>query len=167
MYAVQLASAFGAHVTAVDTTSKQVMLRTLGADVVVDYTTEDFTQGAGRYDLIVDIPGNHRLADLRRVITPDGTYVLVGDDNYGTGVGAILGGLGPELKLMALSPFLKQVPGLRMTKDDGTRLAELAALMTEGRLVSVVDRTFPLADVADSLDYLASGRAVGKVVLTV
>ena len=167
MYVLQLAKAFGAHVTAVDSTSKLDMLRTLGADVVIDYTSEDFTKGSEVYDLIVDIPGNHKLADLRGVITPDGTYLLVGHDNYGDGVGSWLGGMGKALRLMAVSPFIKQVPGLRLTKDDGTRLAELAALMEAGRLTSVIDRTFALAQAAEALDYLASGRAVGKVVITV
>ena len=164
--AVQLAKAYGAEVTAVDASAKLALLRSLGADAVIDHTAEDFTRRSERYDAVIDIPGNHPFAAVRRVLEPDGTYVLIGHDAYGTAGRRWLGSLPRFAGLMVRMPFVAQLPKLDFsTPDKREAMAELAALLEDGRLVPVVDRTFPLAEVAEAIRYLASGRAVGKVAL--
>jgi NADPH:quinone reductase-like Zn-dependent oxidoreductase len=108
--ALQLAKAYGADVTAVDRTEKLDMLRSLGADGVIDYTQEDFTQGSQRYDLIFDIASTLRFSDCKRVLTPTGTYLVIGHDHYGTRGRRMLGSLPQMFKLMALAPFTAQLP---------------------------------------------------------
>jgi NADPH:quinone reductase-like Zn-dependent oxidoreductase len=166
--AVQLAKAVGAYVTGVDSTQKLDMVRSLGADHVIDYAQEDFTQGSERYDFIFDIPGNHSFSTCRRVLTPRGTYVLIGHDHYGTVGRRILGSLPRVLKLVAMSPFVSQLPKLGLTtqpkKDAMTILKEF---LEGGKLTPVIDRTFPLSEAAEAIRYLSEGRARGKVVLTI
>jgi hypothetical protein len=111
MLAVQLAKAFGASVTGVDDATKLDLIRSLGADHVIDYGREDFTRRDERYDLIVDIPGNHSFSECRRA-RPNGKYVLIGHDQFGTAGRRVLGGLPRFMKLMAISPFVKQLPRL-------------------------------------------------------
>jgi NADPH:quinone reductase-like Zn-dependent oxidoreductase len=113
--AVQIAKAYGAEVTGVDSTGKLEMVRSIGADHVIDYTTEEFTQSGERYDLIFDIPGNHPFSDCRRALTPEGTYVLIGHDHFGESGGRGLGSLPRFLKLAVLSPFVGQLPGLNFS----------------------------------------------------
>ncbi len=164
---VQIAKADGATVTAVDGPDKQDLLRDAGADHVIDYTTEDFTLGTERYDVILDIPGNHSFAQIRRALEPDGSYVLVGHDQYGREGRAVLGSIPRMFGLMARSTLTDQIPrGSFSSRPKLDYLHALADLVEAGQLHPVVDRTFPLEEAAAALDHLASGRARGRVVLT-
>jgi NADPH:quinone reductase-like Zn-dependent oxidoreductase len=165
--AVQLARSYGADVTAVDGTGKLDMLRSIGADHIIDYTQADFTKSGERYDLILDIPGNHPWSDLRRALTPDGTYVLIGHDQYGAAGRRWIGSLGRFAKLLVLSPFVRQLHGLRGAKDPGDRLVVLKELIEAGKITPVIDRTFPLSEVPEAIRYLETGQARGKIVITV
>jgi len=117
--AVQLAKAFGAEVTGVDSTRKLDMVRSIGADHVIDYTQEDFTKSGERYDLIFDIPGNHSFSDCRRALTSKGTYVLIGHDHFGGAGGRWLGSLPRFFKLVVMSPFVSQLPNLNFSMPPG------------------------------------------------
>jgi NADPH:quinone reductase-like Zn-dependent oxidoreductase len=167
-FVVQLAKAAAATVTAVDAAGKLDALTAMGADRVIDYATADFTRGDERYDLIVDIPGNHSFAECRRVLAPDGTYVLIGHDGYGATAGRWLGSLPRVLPLVAAAPFRCQLPPLDFSRPDKAKaLRALARLIAAGELTPVVDRTFPLSEGAEAVRYLQTGRATGKVVLTI
>jgi NADPH:quinone reductase-like Zn-dependent oxidoreductase len=166
--AVQLAKAYGAEVTGVDSTEKLDLLRSLGADQVIDYTQEDFTQGGERYDLIVDVPGNHSFSECRRALSPKGTYVLIGHDHFGKLGHRFVGSLPRVLKLVALSPFVSQLPELRFsmpTKKDS--MAVLNELLEAGKITPVIDRTYPLSEVVEAIRYLEEGHTQGKVIITV
>ena len=164
---VQIAKADGATVTAVDGPDKQDLLRDAGADHVIDYTTEDFTLGTERYDVILDIPGNHSFAQIRRALEPDGSYVLVGHDQYGREGRAVLGSIPRMFGLMARASFTPQIPrGSFSSRPKLDYLHALADLVEANQLHPIVDRTFPLEEAAAALDHLASGRARGRVVLT-
>lgn len=167
-FAVQLSKAYGAEVTAVDSTEKLEMLRSIGADHVIDYTREDFTRRSERYDVIVDIPGNHPFSDVRRVLAPDGTYVLVGHDRYGKGGHRVLGSIPHFLELTLFTPFVNQLPELDFSMPDKEdSLATLTEFIESERVTPVVDRTFSLAEVPEAIRYLESGQVQGKVVITV
>jgi NADPH:quinone reductase-like Zn-dependent oxidoreductase len=166
-FAVQIAKAYGADVTGVDGLEKLDMISSIGADQVIDYTREDFTLSGERYDLILDIAGNHRFTDVRRVLSPEGTYVLIGHDQYGRSGRRWIGSLGRFLPLLVMSPFVKQLPGLRGAKDPGDRLRVVKELIEAGSVRPVIDRTFPLGDVPAALRYLEEGRVQGKVVITI
>ncbi len=165
--AVQIAKAQGAHVTAVDDTPKQELLRVIGADRRIDYTQEDFTVGAARYDVVIDIPGNHSFRRIARVLAPGGRYVLVGHDSFGRGGGKILGSVPGAIGLMLRSTVDRRLPGLRGARPAPDRLEVLRALLEAGSLRPVIDRTFPLAEVPAAMRYLQSGEACGRVVITV
>jgi NADPH:quinone reductase-like Zn-dependent oxidoreductase len=165
--AVQLAKAYGADVTAVDAPGKLDMLRSIGADRVVDYTREDFTRGGARYDVVLDIVGNHPWSQLKCALTPEGTYVLIGHDQYGAAGHRWFGSLGRFFKLMVISPFVSHLHPFRGAKDPGDRLVVLKELIEAGKVTPVIDRTFPLSEVPDAIRYLESGRVQGKVVITV
>lgn len=160
-YAVQIAKAHGADVTGVASTGKLDLVRDLGADHVVDYTAGDFTRSAIRYDSVIDTGGNRRLSDLRRLLTDDGTLVIVG----GEGGGKWFGGTDRQLRAMALSPFVPQTLGTFISSENGDDLRVLAAHIEAGEITPAVDRTFPLEQAADAIEHLTSGRARGKVVL--
>ena len=167
-FAVQLAKSYGADVTGVDSAGKLDMVRSIGADHVIDYTQEDFTQSGERYDLILDIPGNHSMSELRRALTPEGTYVLIGHDLFGASGGRFLGsGIPRFLKLLALSPFVSQDMGLRFPKGTKEHLVALKELLEAGKVSPVIDRTYPLSEVAEAIRYLEAGHASGKIVITV
>ncbi|MEE8536607.1 MAG: NAD(P)-dependent alcohol dehydrogenase [Acidobacteriota bacterium] len=167
-FAVQLAKAFGADVTGVDCTSKLDMVRSIGADQVIDCTQEDFTRRDERYDLIFDIPGNHSLSACRGALKPTGTYVLIGHDNYGKGMRRWVGLLPRMLKLMAMSRFVSQLPEVgrpRPSKQES--MALLKELLESGKLTPHIDRTYPLSQVPEAICYLREGQAKGKIVITV
>ena len=166
-FAVQLAKAYGASVTGVDAPEKLDMLRSIGADQVLDYTQEDFTQRDERYDFILDIAGNHPWSECRRALTPIGTYVLSGFDQYGRSGHRWFGSLGRFAKLIVISPFVTQLHPFRGTKDPGDRLVLLKELIEAGKVTPVIDRTLPLSEVPDAIRYLETGQARGKVVITV
>jgi NADPH:quinone reductase-like Zn-dependent oxidoreductase len=162
-FAVQLAKAFGAEVTGVASTAKTELVRSIGADHVIDYTREDFADGRNRYDVILDIAGNRSLSHLRRALAPEGTLVIVG----GEGGGKWLGGIDRQLRAHVLSPFVGQKLGTWISKERKEDLEALRELLEAGKLTPVVDRTFPLSEVPDAIRYLREGRARGKVVVTV
>ncbi|AHH95573.1 NAD(P)-dependent alcohol dehydrogenase [Kutzneria albida] len=159
-FAVQLAKAFGAHVTGVCSTGKVDLVRSIGADEVVDYTREDFT---GRYDLVLDTAGNRPLPRLRRALTPKGTLVIVG----GEGGGRLFGGVDRVLRAALLNPFVGQrLLGL-VAAERAADLQSLRRLVESGAVTPVLDRTFPLGQVPAAIHHLQSGQARGKVVITV
>jgi NADPH:quinone reductase-like Zn-dependent oxidoreductase len=166
--AVQLAKVYGANVTGVDDSTKLDMVRSIGADQVIDYTKEDFTQSGGRYDLIFDIPWNHPYSACRRVLAPDGKYVLIGHDRFGQGAGRWLGSLPRVLKLVALSPFVSQLPSPNFSMPNkNNQMDVLKQLMETGKLRPVIDRTYSLGEVPEAIKHLEMGHARGKVIITV
>lgn len=162
-YAVQVAKALGAEVTGVSSTAKTDLVRSLGADHVVDYTQEDFSEGATRYGVIIDTAGNRPLGQLRRALAPEGTIVIVG----GEGGGRWLGGIDRQLRGLALSPFARQKVRTFVAKEGPEDLRRLKELVEEGAVTPAVDRTFTLREVPEAIQYLREGRARGKVVITV
>jgi NADPH:quinone reductase-like Zn-dependent oxidoreductase len=162
-YAVQIAKAFGARVTGVCSTQKVEMVRSIGADHVIDYTREDFAEGGQRYELILDIGGNSSLSRLRRALASRGTLVLVG----GEGGGRWLGGLDRSLRAMMLSPFVGQKLGTFVNKENHEDMLVLKELIESGKVTPVIDRTYPLSEVPEAIRYLEEGHARGKVVISV
>jgi NADPH:quinone reductase-like Zn-dependent oxidoreductase len=162
-YAVQIAKAFGAEVTGVCSTTKVDIVRSIGADHVIDYTRVDFAEGEPRYDLILDIGGNSSLARLRRALTPKGTLVIVGGETDGRW----LGGTDRQLRAMMLSPFVGQKLGTFINKENHEDMIVLKGLVESGKVTPVIDRTYPLSDVPEAIRYLEEGHAQGKVVITV
>jgi len=161
-HAVQIAKALGAEVTGVCSTSKLDLVRSIGADHVVDCTREDFADGGKTYDLILDIAGNASLARLRRALTPAGTLVIAG----GEGGGRWLGGNDRQLRALALSPFVGHRLTMFACKEHFSGLARLTGLVEDGRLVPVIERTFALSDMPQAMRHLESGQARGKLVIT-
>ncbi len=165
--AVQLAVAYGARVTGVDSTEKLEMVRSLGAEHVIDYTQEDFTQRGERYDLIFDVASNLSFTACKRALMPKGVYVLIGHDHFGDAAGRIFGSLPRMLKLVALSPFVSHLPRLSFSipsKKDV--MAVLEEFLEAGKLTPVIDRTYPLKEVPEAMRYLQGGRARGKIIIT-
>jgi NADPH:quinone reductase-like Zn-dependent oxidoreductase len=162
-FGVQIAKAFDAEVTGVCSTAKVDLVRSLGADHVIDYTHEDFADGRQRYDLILDIGGNTPVTRLRRALTPDGTLVIVGGE---TG-GRWLGGLQRQLRALVTSPFVRQRLRVFVAREHYEDLDALTDLIEAGKVMPSVDRTFPLSEAPDAIRYLARGQARGKVVITV
>jgi NADPH:quinone reductase-like Zn-dependent oxidoreductase len=161
-YAVQIAKAHGAEVTGVCSTSKGDLVRSIGADHVIDYMREDFADGARTYDLILDIAGNASLSRLRRALTPTGTLVIAGGEDGGRW----LGGNDRQLRALALSPFIGQRLTTFACKEHFSGLERLTSLVEDGRLVPVIERTFALSDMPQAMRHLESGQARGKLVIT-
>ncbi|MFJ5692783.1 NAD(P)-dependent alcohol dehydrogenase [Arthrobacter sp. NPDC093125] len=161
-YAVQLAKAYGAHVTGVCSTGKVGFVRTLGADHVIDYTREDFAD-AGPYDLILDIAGNPPISHLRRALTPTGTAVITG----GEGGGKLTGGLHRQLGALALSPFISQRLTTFLGLVRAAELQDLTPLIEAGKIAPALDRTFTLTEAQDAIRYLENGQVSGKIALTI
>jgi len=162
-FAVQIAKAFGAEVTAVCSTAQAELARSIGADHVVDYTPEDFADGRSRYDVILDIAGNSRLARLRRALTPRGTLVVVGGETDGRWIG----GFGRQLRAPLLSMLVSQKLTLLASKENADDLIVLRDLIESGKIAPVVVRTRPLSEAAAAIGSLTDGHARGKVVMTV
>jgi NADPH:quinone reductase-like Zn-dependent oxidoreductase len=160
-FAVQIAKSFGAEVTAVCSTRNVELVRSLGADHVVDYTQADFTQSGQRYDLIVDNVANRSISDLRRVLEPKGRLVIVGG-----APGDWIGPLGPPVKAMVVSWFVDQQLGMMLAEPTQHDMEVLADLMRTGKVTPVIDRRYPLSEAAEAMRYLETGRARGKVVVT-
>ncbi|MEP6979198.1 MAG: NAD(P)-dependent alcohol dehydrogenase [Nakamurella sp.] len=160
--AVQLAKALGADVTGVCSPEKLPLVRSLGADRVIDYTSDDFADGTQRYDLILDIGGNPTVTRLRRALTPTGTAVIVGGENGGN-----VTGMSRQLRALAVSPFVGQRLRLVVCKENAADLEELAGLMESGRFTPSIDRTYPLDRAPEAVRRLESGAVAGKVVITV
>jgi NADPH:quinone reductase-like Zn-dependent oxidoreductase len=162
-YAVQLAKAFGAQVTGVCSTTKMDMVRSIGADHVIDYTRDDFAEGEQRYDVILDIGGNSSLSRLRRALAPKGTLVIAGGETDGRW----LGGTDRQLRALLLSRFVAQKLGTFVSKENHEDMIVLKELIEAGKVMPVVDRTYPLNEVPEAIRYMREGRARGKVVITV
>jgi NADPH:quinone reductase-like Zn-dependent oxidoreductase len=162
-FAVQLAKVFGAQVTGVCSTTKVDLVRSLGADHVIDYTREDFTHGGQRYDLILDTAGRRALSYLRHVLTPKGTLVIVG----GEGGGRLTGGFERQLRAALLSPFVGQRLRAVMSTERQEDLRYLKDVIEAGELTPVVSRTYPLAEAAKALSDADEGHGRGKTVITV
>jgi NADPH:quinone reductase-like Zn-dependent oxidoreductase len=164
-FAVQIAKSFGADVTGVCSTRNIDLVRSLGADHVIDYTKEDFTKGDQRYDLILDNVTNHSLLECRRALTPKGIYVMIGGG--GPNEQGVIGPLANPIKAMLLSPFVSQKMGMMMADANHKDLTVLADMMESGKIKPIIDRTYKLSEVPDAIRYLEAGHARGKVVITV
>ena len=161
-FAVQLAKAFGAEVTGVCSGKSVELVRSIGADHVVDYTQQDFTRTGQRYDLILEMAGNRSLADLRRALSPRGTLVLVG----GSG-GRWFMGTGRTLRAVLVSPLVGQRLRSFFSKPKGADLVVLKELLEAGKITPVIDRTFPLSETAEAIRYVGERSTQGKTVITV
>jgi NADPH:quinone reductase-like Zn-dependent oxidoreductase len=165
-FAVQIAKSMGADVTGVCSTRNIDLVKSLGADHVIDYTKEDFTKGAERYDVMLDNVGNHSLSECRGILTPNGKYVLIGGGSANEQ--GFLGGLGKALWAMVFSKFVNQQMGMMMADANGKDLTILGDMMESGKLKPVIDRTYKsLDEIPDAIRYLEEGHARGKVVITV
>jgi NADPH:quinone reductase-like Zn-dependent oxidoreductase len=164
-FAVQIAKSLGAEVTGVCSTRNVDLVRSLGADHVIDYTKEDFAKGAERYDVILDNVPNHSLSECRSVLTPKGKYVLIGGG--GPNDSRWIGPFGRIIKTMVLSKFVDQQMGMMMADANQKDLTILGDMMQSGKLKPVIDRTYKLNEVPAAIAYLEEGHARGKVVITV
>ena len=162
-YAVQLAKAFGAEVTAVCSAAKVEMVSSLGADHVIDYTHADFAEGEQRYDVILDIGGNASLSRLRRALAPKGTLVIAGGETDGRW----LGGADRQLRGLLLSRFVDQKLTTFVSSENHEDMIVLKQLIEAGKIAPMIDRRYPLAEAPEAIRYLEQGYARGKVVITV
>jgi NADPH:quinone reductase-like Zn-dependent oxidoreductase len=162
-YAVQIAAALAAEVTGVCSTRNAELVRSLGAAHVIDYTTDDFTREPARYDVIFDNVGNRPLSRLRRALAPAGILVL----NGGGSPGQVAGPLAAMLRAAVVNGFVRQHLRFLPTRQDRAELAAITALIEDGKLTPVLDRTYPMADTRKALRYVEAGHAHGKVVITV
>jgi NADPH:quinone reductase-like Zn-dependent oxidoreductase len=159
-FAVQIAKAFGARVTGVCGTTKMELVRSLGADDVIDYTHDDFTRSGRRFDVIFQLAGTASPADCRRALTPKGTLVLSSGEGRFAGIDRIL-------RAMAAAPFVKQRMRVLQTKETNEDLVALAALIEAGKLTPLIDTTYPLSQVPDAIRHVEGGHARGKIVIVV
>lgn len=162
-FAVQIAKAMGAEVTGVCSTRNVEMVRSLGADHVVDYTAEDFMKGGQVYDLVLDNVGNRALSDYTDILKPDGIFVIIGGPSENAWLGPMVG----PIKAKLLSPFVSQEYVFFIADTNPPDLAILGELMQSGKVKPVIDRRFPLGEVPAAIAYLEEGRARGKVVIDV
>ncbi len=160
---MQIAKSFGAEVAGVCSTTKMDTVRAIGADHVIDYTQEDFTQSGQRYDLILDMGGNRSLSRLRRALTPRGTLVLVGAE----GGNRLIGTVGRSIRALVVTPFVSQTLRMIVAMAKTEDLQFLKELIEAAKVTPVVDRTYSLSEVPDAMRYLSEGRARGKLVITV
>ena len=161
-YAVQIAKSFGANVTAVCSTRNVDMVRSIGADQVIDYTTEDFIQAKQRYDVMLDLIGNRSLSDCRRVLAPRGTYVIVGVRDLGRWLG-----FGRQIKALLLSPLVRQRIRVFVVKHTREDLGVLKELVEAGTVAPVIDRRYELSEAPQALRHQGEGHASGKIVIAV
>ena len=158
-FAVQIAKYYGAEVTAVCSTGKIDMARSIGADHVIDYTQEDFTQSGQLYDLIIGVNGYHSLSDYKRALSPEGTYVMIG------------GSMAQIFQSILLGPLMskkggKKVRGMGSVKINQKDLVVMKELLEAGKVVPVIDKRYPLSETAEAFRYLGEGHAKGKIVIT-
>lgn len=157
-FAVQIAKSFGAEVIGVDSTKKLDMLKSIGADQVIDYTQEDFTQNGQRYDLILDVAGYRSIFDYKRALSPKGTYVMVG------------GSISRIFQVMFLGPWISMIGskklGILMHKPNKNDQNFMKELFEAGKVVPVIDKRYPLSEAAEALRYLGEGHPKGKVVIS-
>lgn len=161
-FGVQIAKSFGADVTGVCSTRNMEMVRSIGADRVIDYTKEDFTKGVRTYDLILDSIGNHLFSTCRHVLNAGGILIWVGGKSDNWMVGLVAG----LIKAKMLSWFVRQKATMVMTKPGKEDLTILRDLMNSGKIAAVIDRCYPLNEVAEAIRYVEQGHARGKVIIT-
>lgn len=161
-YAVQLAASFGAGVTGVCSAAKADLVRSLGAEAVLDYRTQDFADGTRHYDVILDVAGNSRLSRLRRALTRTGTLVVVGGEEGGK----VTGGFGRSLRAPVLSVLVRQRLVMLVAKERGADLVALTPLLKSGEVVPALDRTFPLTQAPAAMRHLMTGQARGKIAIS-
>lgn len=161
-FAVQLAKAFGAEVTGVCSTRNVELVRSIGADRVIDYTKADFTRSADRYDLVIDNVGNRSLSEVRRILKPEGRYVMVGGPS-----GRWINPFPRVLQMFVLSPLVGQDMRFFLAELNQQDLTIVRDLIEAGKVTPVIDRRYPLRDIREAIAYLETGRARGKVVVTV
>jgi NADPH:quinone reductase-like Zn-dependent oxidoreductase len=164
-FAVQIAKSFGADVTGVCSTRNLDLVRSLGADHVIDYTKEDFTKGDERYDVILDNVGTQPLSGFRHALQPKGICVMIGGG--GPNDGGLIGPMGRPIVALLMSPFISQKMGMMMAELNKEDLTILGNLMQFGKVKPVIDRTYPLSQIAEAMRYLEAGHARGKVIITV
>src|SRR6266700_1144527 len=164
-FAVQIAKSLGAHVTGVCSTRNVDLVRSLGADHVIDYTKEDFAKGDQRYDVILDNVPNHSLSECRRILNPNGKYVMIGGG--GPNDNRWVGPFGRLIQTMVVSPFVNQKMGMMMAELKKSDLAILGDMMQSGKVKPVIDRTYKLSELPAAIGNLEEGHARGKVVITV
>jgi NADPH:quinone reductase-like Zn-dependent oxidoreductase len=160
-FAVQIAKSFGANVTAVCSTRNVDLVRSIGADEVIDYTREDFTQTERPYDVMLDLVGTRSISDCRRALTPRGTYVVVGVKDMGRWLG-----LGRQSKALLLSPFVRQRMRVFVVRHNRADLAVLKELVEAGKIAPVIDKHYSLSEVPKALRYQGEGHSQGKIVIT-
>ena len=163
-FAVQIAKSMGAEVTGVSSSRNLELVRSLGADHAIDYTKSDFTEGDRMYDVVIDNVANRSILEVRRVLAPHGKHLLIGGG--GTDANPWFGAFTAPLKGMVVSWFVDQDIGMFLSHGSGGDLAALAGLMEAGTLTTVIDRRYPLAQTAEAMRYLETGRARGKVIVT-
>ena len=161
-YAVQIAKEYGAEVTAVCSTTKMDLVRSIGADHVIDYTQEDFADGVRHWDVIIDIAGNRSLSHLRRALTPRGTLVIVGGEDGGKWLG-----MGRPIKASLLSLFIRQRLRMLLPKERLEDIEALRDLAEAGKITPVIERTYSLSEAPEAIRRIEEGRARGKLVITV
>jgi NADPH:quinone reductase-like Zn-dependent oxidoreductase len=164
-FAVQIAKALGAHVTGVCSGRNVEMVKSLGADQVIDYTKEDFAKGTEHYDVFLDNVPNHPLSECRSVLTPNGKYVMIGGG--GPDEGKWIGPFGRIIHALLLKPFIKQEIGMMMADPNKADQNFLSELMQSGKVKVVIDKTYKLSEVPAAISYLEQGHARGKVAITV
>ena len=162
-YAVQLAKALGAEVTGVSSPGKVELVRSIGADHVLDYTRDDYLDGSKKYDLILDIGGNNGLSRLRRALTSEGTLVIVGGEEGGS----LTGGFGRQIRALIVSMFVSQRLTMLASKERHTDLEALSPFLESGQVVPVIDRTYPLGEVPLAIRHLEAGQARGKIAIEI
>ena len=161
-FAVQIAKSFGATVTGVCSTRNMDLVRSVGADEVIDYTQEDFAQGGRRYDVMVDLVGSRSLSDCRRALTSRGTYVLVGVADIGRWFG-----VARQINVLSRSPLVRQKMRVFIVRHNQEDLVVLRELVEAGKVAPIIDRRYDLSQVPEALRYQGEGHARGKVVITV
>jgi NADPH:quinone reductase-like Zn-dependent oxidoreductase len=164
-FAVQIAKTLGAEVTGVCSTRNVDLVRSLGADHVIDYTKEDLTKSGERYDVILDNVGTQPLSGFRRVLRPNGICVMIGGG--GPNDGKWVGPMARPLKAKLMSPFISQKMSMMMARSNKDDLTILADLMQSGKVTPVIDRIYPLSEIREAVRYVETGRARGKVIITV
>jgi NADPH:quinone reductase-like Zn-dependent oxidoreductase len=162
-FAVQLAKTFDADVTGVASTAKVDLVRSIGADHVIDYTRDDVADGPQRYDVILDIGGNRSLSHLRRALVRQGTLVLVGGESGDRWTG----GMGRQVLAVATSAFSRQNMRMFINKERSADLQYLTELIDAGKITPIIDRTYPLRQTPEAIRYLEEGHSRGKIVITV
>ena len=160
-FAVQIAKSFGATVAGVCSTRNVDLVRSIGADQVIDYTQEDFAQGGRRYDVMLDLVGSRSLSDCRRALTSRGTYVLVGVADMGRWFG-----VARQIKVLSLSPLVRQKMRVFIVRHNQEDLMVLKELVEAGKVAPVIDRRYDLSQVPEALRYQGEGHARGKLVIT-